>query len=57
MIDSFLFAADSWPQIFDDSDARRDWNWSHKYDLQKLVSLMVKDVKENYIDKAKTFSG
>lgn len=46
----FLFTADSWPQVFDDSEARADWNWKPKYDLEKLVELMVRDVRENYIE-------
>lgn len=50
--DSRQLIADSWPQIFDDSEARRDWGWQHKYDLDKLVDLMVRDVTENYIKKA-----
>lgn len=41
--------ADSWPQVFDDSDARRDWKWRPKYDLDKLVELMVRDVRVNYL--------
>lgn len=41
--------ADSWPQVFDDSDARRDWKWKPNYDLDKLVDLMVQDVRENYL--------
>jgi threonine 3-dehydrogenase len=49
--DSRQLIADSWPQIFDDSDARADWGWQHEYDLNKLVQDMVKSVKENYIDK------
>lgn len=44
-----VISADAWPQVFDDSDARRDWNWQPKYDLEKLVDLMVRDVKNNYI--------
>lgn len=48
--DSRQLIADSWPQVFDDSDARRDWNWQHKYDLDNLVNFMVKDVQENYIN-------
>lgn len=48
--DSRQDIADSWPQVFDDSEARRDWNWKPKYDLDSLVDLMVRDVKENYID-------
>lgn len=41
--------ADTWPQVFDDSDARRDWKWKPKYDLDKLVDLMVRDVRANYL--------
>ncbi|XP_050333281.1 L-threonine 3-dehydrogenase, mitochondrial [Bactrocera neohumeralis] len=47
--DSRQDIADSWPQVFDDSEARRDWGWQHKYDLKNLVSFMVKDVRENFI--------
>lgn len=42
--------ADSWPQVFDDSEARNDWNWMPKYNLEKLVELMVRDVRQNYIE-------
>lgn len=45
--------ADAWPQVFDDSEARHDWNWKPKYDLDKLVDLMVNDVRDNYINKGK----
>lgn len=48
--DSRQAIADSWPEVFDDSDARRDWHWQHKYDLGNLVDFMVKDVQENYIN-------
>uniref|UniRef100_A0A1A9UM07 NAD-dependent epimerase/dehydratase domain-containing protein n=1 Tax=Glossina austeni TaxID=7395 RepID=A0A1A9UM07_GLOAU len=48
--DNRQLIADSWPQVFDDSEARRDWNWQHKYDLNNLVDFMVKDVQENYIN-------
>lgn len=41
--------ADSWPQVFDDSEARKDWKWQPKYNLDKLVDLMVQDVRENYL--------
>ncbi|SPP77149.1 L-threonine 3-dehydrogenase, mitochondrial [Drosophila guanche] len=47
--DSRQSIADSWPEVFDDSEARRDWQWQHKYDLGNLVDFMVKDVQENYI--------
>ncbi|XP_003227985.1 L-threonine 3-dehydrogenase, mitochondrial [Anolis carolinensis] len=32
--------ADSWPMIFDDSNARQDWGWKHDYDLPELVNTM-----------------
>ncbi|KAI8036778.1 L-threonine 3-dehydrogenase, mitochondrial [Drosophila gunungcola] len=48
--DSRQLIADSWPEVFDDSDARKDWHWQHKYDLANLVDFMVKDVQENYIN-------
>jgi len=35
--------ADSWPQVIDDSQARKDWNWNHAFDL----SLMTTDMLEN----------
>lgn len=38
--------ADSWPQVFDDTEAQKDWNWAPKYRLQQLVELMLKDVKK-----------
>ena len=36
--------ADSWPDSIDDSDAQKDWGWKPTYDLQKLVSIMLKNV-------------
>jgi len=48
--DSRQLIADSWPQVFDDSEARADWGWKHKYDLQALVKRMMSDVKKNYIE-------
>jgi threonine 3-dehydrogenase len=44
--DSRQMIADSWPQVFDDSEARRDWGWKNEYDLDKLVESMMKDVTE-----------
>lgn len=37
--------ADSWPQRFDDSNARKDWGWSHHYDLADLCNVMFKLLK------------
>ncbi|GAB0097865.1 L-threonine 3-dehydrogenase, mitochondrial [Sergentomyia squamirostris] len=44
--DSRQLIADSWPQVFDDSEARTDWAWQPKYNMQELVEMMVHDVKK-----------
>lgn len=36
--------ADSWPDSIDDSAARREWGWAHKYDLAAMVSDMIENV-------------
>ncbi|MGK0637967.1 NAD-dependent epimerase/dehydratase family protein [Schleiferia thermophila] len=33
--------ADSWPKSIDDAEARKDWGWSHQFDLDKMVSEML----------------
>lgn len=38
--------ADSWPQTIDDSQARKDWNWQHQYDLKKLVEIMLRNLEK-----------
>ena len=37
--------ADSWPQSIDDSQARADWGWHHEYDLDRLVEVMLRNLK------------
>ncbi|MBW4620347.1 MAG: NAD-dependent epimerase/dehydratase family protein [Cyanosarcina radialis HA8281-LM2] len=37
--------ADSWPSTIDDSSARNDWGWQHKYDLQAIVRDMLSQIK------------
>ncbi len=37
--------ADSWPSSIDDSAAREDWGWNHKYDLKKLTQAMLDGLK------------
>lgn len=32
--------------VFDDSNARKDWNWSPKYDLPGLVAKMIEELKK-----------
>ncbi|QMU65865.1 MAG: NAD-dependent epimerase/dehydratase family protein [Flavobacteriaceae bacterium] len=36
--------ADSWPQTIDDSEARKDWNWSHQYDLTTITADMIRNL-------------
>lgn len=36
--------ADSWPQSIDDSEARKDWAWTQKYDLAGLVNNMLENL-------------
>lgn len=37
--------ADSWPASIDDSVARSDWNWKHKFDLAKMTEVMLVNLK------------
>lgn len=43
------FAADSWPQMFDDTNARNDWGWKHEYELDELVESMINILKPKYM--------
>jgi nucleoside-diphosphate-sugar epimerase len=36
--------ADSWPASIDDSKAREDWNWHHKFDLESMTVDMLKNL-------------
>ncbi|XP_030600346.1 L-threonine 3-dehydrogenase, mitochondrial-like [Archocentrus centrarchus] len=33
--------ADDWPKALEDSAARQDWGWKHKYDLPEMVQAML----------------
>ena len=37
--------ADSWPASIDDSLAREDWNWKHKFDLASMTDEMLAHLK------------
>ena len=39
--------ADSWPKVIDDSQARKDWGWQHRYDLAALVKDMLEHLSVN----------
>jgi nucleoside-diphosphate-sugar epimerase len=38
--------ADSWPRSIDDSQARKDWGWKHKFDLAKMTEEILKNLKK-----------
>ena len=38
--------ADSWPCAIDDSKARADWGWKHRYDLSAIVADMLAKLDE-----------
>lgn len=37
--------ANSWPRSIDDSEARAQWNWQHKFDLAKMTEDMLKNLR------------
>lgn len=37
--------ADSWPQSIDDSHARTEWNWSHKFDISSMTKDIIKNLQ------------
>jgi nucleoside-diphosphate-sugar epimerase len=39
--------ADSWPASIDDSQARQDWNWKNKFNIETMTVEMLKQLKEN----------
>jgi len=45
--DSRQEIAESWPHSIDDSQARKDWGWEHRYDLEKLTREMLRNLREN----------
>lgn len=38
--------ADSWPQSIDDSQARVDWGWHHRYDLHEMTKALHENIKK-----------
>ncbi len=43
--------ADSWPQSIDDSQARNDWNWQHKFDLESMTKDILTNLKRELISQ------
>lgn len=40
--------ADSWPKSIDDNYARKDWNWSNQFDLEKMTNEMMLRLEKKY---------
>tara|TARA_R110002020_G_scaffold117278_11_gene268025 strand:+ start:3344 stop:4303 length:960 start_codon:yes stop_codon:yes gene_type:complete len=40
--------ADTWPQSIDDSVAREQWGWQHKFDLDEITEVMITNLKPKY---------
>ena len=40
--------ADSWPTSIDDTHAQKDWGWNLEYNLEKMTSSMMKNLKNKY---------
>ncbi len=41
--------ADSWPKSINDASARDDWGWKEKYDLKRLVEVMLANVNTDLL--------
>ncbi len=40
--------AESWPNSVDDMEAKQDWNWQPKFDLESMTVDMIKNLREKY---------
>jgi nucleoside-diphosphate-sugar epimerase len=43
--------AETWPKSIDDSVARKDWGWEHEFDLNKMTTDMIKNLKLKFISQ------
>ncbi|XP_076059066.1 L-threonine dehydrogenase [Oratosquilla oratoria] len=43
--DSRQSIADTWPEVFDDTDARLDWGWKHQYDLSDMCKIIFDNLR------------
>lgn len=37
--------ADTWPEVFEDDFAKKDWNWQADFDIEKMTQLMLSHLK------------
>ena len=40
--------AETWPHSIDDSDARKDWGWEHKFSLDDITKEMLENLSSKY---------
>jgi nucleoside-diphosphate-sugar epimerase len=40
--------AQTWPNSIDDSVARKDWGWQHRFDLDEIVKEMLTNLQQHY---------
>lgn len=38
--------ADSWPESIHDNEARKDWNWQHRFNLSSMTNDIIKNLKK-----------
>lgn len=38
--------AEGWPNSIDDSEAKKDWNWKHNYNLEDITVEMINNLKK-----------
>ena len=43
-----FFLADGWPQVLDDTNARKDWNWQPEFDLEMMCHDILKRLGPSY---------
>lgn len=46
--------ADSWPQSINDDEARTQWGWQHRYDLEQITAVMLSSLRKQYKENAGT---
>ncbi len=44
--------ADSWPQVIDDSAARKDWGWRHRFDLASMTKDIITNLQAKMQESA-----
>ncbi|KAL7647975.1 UNVERIFIED_CONTAM: hypothetical protein RMT77_001591 [Armadillidium vulgare] len=44
--DSRQNIANTWPEVFDDTDARKDWGWQPKFDIKSMCETMFQNLRQ-----------